>query len=100
MSVLKSKRTESKAEYVNVANAIYIETINFLTRISARYSRLIAEPVAKLAGEVIQSFTNQIQIVKTDSFCKVVIQFIDGLSADAGCAGKFRLRHAPFAETR
>ena len=52
MSVLKSKRTESKAEYVNVANAIYIETINFLTRISARYSRLIAEPVAKLAGEV------------------------------------------------
>lgn len=53
MSVLKSKRTESKSEYVNVANAIYIETINFLTRISARYSRLIAEPVAKLAGEVI-----------------------------------------------
>ena len=53
MSVLKSKRTESKAEYVNVANAIYTETINFLTRISARYSRLIAEPVAKLAGEVI-----------------------------------------------
>ena len=53
MSVLKSKRTESKAEYVNVANAIYIETINFLTRISARSSRLIAEPVAKLAGEVI-----------------------------------------------
>ena len=44
MSVLKSKRTESKAEYVNIANAIYIETINFLTRISARYSRLIAEP--------------------------------------------------------
>ena len=38
---------------MNVANAIYIETINFLTRISARYSRLIAEPVAKLAGEVI-----------------------------------------------
>ena len=56
MSVLKSKRTESKAEYVNVANAIYIETINFLTRISARYSRLIAEPVAKLAGEVMLRF--------------------------------------------
>ena len=55
MSVLKSKRTESKAEYVNVANAIYIETINFLTRISARYSRLIAEPVAKLAGELFET---------------------------------------------
>lgn len=59
MSVLKSKRTESKAEYVNVANAIYIETINFLTRISARYSRLIAEPVAKLAGEVIDHAKRQ-----------------------------------------
>lgn len=54
----------------------------------------------QLINAAIQSFTNQIQIVKTDSFCKVVIQFIDGLSADAGCAGKFRLRHAPFAETR
>ena len=26
---------------------------NFLTRLSARYSRLIAEPIAKLAGEII-----------------------------------------------
>lgn len=53
MSVLKQKRTTSKAEFINTANQIYIETINFLTRLSARYSRLIAEPVAKLAGEVI-----------------------------------------------
>lgn len=30
MSVLKSKRTESKAEYVNVANAIYIISIHAL----------------------------------------------------------------------
>ena len=53
MSVLRAKRTTSKAEFVNTANAIYIETLNFLTRMSARYSRLLAEPVAKLAGEVI-----------------------------------------------
>lgn len=53
MSVLKQKRTTSKAEFVNTANEIYVETLNFLTRISARYSRLLAEPVAKLAGEVI-----------------------------------------------
>ena len=52
MSVLKQKRTTSKAEFVNTANQIYIETLNFLTRLSARYSRLIAEPTAKLAGEV------------------------------------------------
>ena len=67
MSVLKSKRTESKAEYVNVANAIYIETINFLTRISARYSRLIAEPVAKLAGEVIDHAEKANSIYPSDS---------------------------------
>ena len=52
MSVLKQKRTTSKAEFVNTANKIYIETLNFLTRLSARYSRLVAEPTAKLAGEV------------------------------------------------
>ena len=53
MSVLAQKRTTSKAEFINTAHQIYVETLNFLTRLSARYSRLIAEPVAKLAGEVI-----------------------------------------------
>ena len=53
MSVLKAKRTTSKAEFVNTANQIYVETLNFLTRMSARYSRLLAEPVAKLAGKVV-----------------------------------------------
>ena len=48
MSVLKSKRSTSKAEYVNVANLIYTETVAFLTRLSARYARLLAEPVAAL----------------------------------------------------
>ena len=53
MSVLKNKRAISKAEFINTANQIYIETLGFLTRLSARYSRLIAEPIAKLAGEVL-----------------------------------------------
>ena len=53
MSVLKSKRSTSKAEYVNLANEISVETVAFLTRLSARYARLLAEPVAALAGEVI-----------------------------------------------
>lgn len=48
MSVLKSKRSTSKAEYVNLANEIYTETVAFLTRLSARYARLLAEPVAAL----------------------------------------------------
>lgn len=55
MSVLKEKRTVSKAEYVNTANQIYIKTIDFLTRMSARYSRLLAADVAHLAGEVMDN---------------------------------------------
>ena len=51
MSVLKSKRSESKAEFVNTANEIYTRTIAFLTRLSARYSRLLASDVARLASE-------------------------------------------------
>ena len=52
MSVLKNRRSVSKAEFVNTASQIYDDTIEFLTRLSARYSRLMAEPIAKLAGEV------------------------------------------------
>ena len=29
MSVLKAKRTTSKAEFVNTANQLYVETLNF-----------------------------------------------------------------------
>lgn len=53
MSVLKSKRLESKAEFVNTAQKIDVETINFLSRLSARYSRLIGERIANLSGEVV-----------------------------------------------
>ena len=52
MSVLKNKRRESKAEYINIANAIYDETLAFLTRLSARYARLIAGSIINLAAEV------------------------------------------------
>lgn len=52
MSVLKSRRTQSKAEFVSVANTIYIETLNFLSRLSARYSRLLAADTARTAATV------------------------------------------------
>ena len=45
MSVLKSKRSTSKAEYVNLANLIYTETVAFLTRLSDRYDRWRRWPV-------------------------------------------------------
>lgn len=67
MSVLKAKRTTSKAEFVNTANTIYVETLNFLTRMSARYSRLLAEPVAKLAGEVIDHAEKANSIFPSDA---------------------------------
>ena len=67
MSVLKQKRTTSKAEFINTANQIYIETLNFLTRLSARYSRLIAEPVAKLAGEIIDHAEKANSIFPSDN---------------------------------
>ena len=65
MSVLKKKRSLSKAEFINVAHEIHIETIDFLTKLSARYSRLIAEPIAKLAGEVQDNATPKRQTPST-----------------------------------
>lgn len=52
MSVLKNKRKESKAEYINCAYKIYICTIEFLSKLSARYSRLTAQDIAHTAYEV------------------------------------------------
>ena len=66
MSVLKEKRTVSKAEFVNTANQIYVETIGFLTRLSARYSRLLAEGVATLAGEVMDHAEKANKIYPSD----------------------------------
>lgn len=66
MSVLATKRTVSKAQYVNKASEIYVETIKFLTRLSARYSRLIAEPIAKLAGEVLDECEKANSIYPSD----------------------------------
>ncbi len=53
MSVLKVRRGTSKAEFVNTANKIYTETLWFLSRLSARYSRLLAQDTIHLAHEII-----------------------------------------------
>ena len=66
MSVLKEKRTTSAAEYVNTANQIYVETVAFLTRLSARYSRLLAEATAKLAGEIMDHAEKANKIFPSD----------------------------------
>ena len=66
MSVLLSHRSESKAEYVNTANKIYIHTINFLSRLSSRYSRLVADSVSGLAAEVLDNAEKANSIYPSD----------------------------------
>lgn len=66
MSVLKTHRSESKAEFVNSANKIYIQTINFLSRLSSRYSRLMASQVANLASEVLDNVEKANSIYPSD----------------------------------
>lgn len=66
MSVLKAKRSESKAEYINTANNIYIETLQFLSRLSARYSRLLADDVIRLAAEVLNNAEKANNIFPSD----------------------------------
>ena len=67
MSVLKEKRTTSKAEYVNTANQIYVKTVDFLSRLSARYSRLIAADTAHLAGQVMDRAEQANKIFPSDT---------------------------------
>ena len=70
MSVLKAHRSESKAEFVNVANQIYVQTIQFLSRLSSRYSRLLSSPVASLASEVINHSEKANSIYPSDDLRK------------------------------
>lgn len=66
MSVLKAHRSESKAEFVNAANKIYVQTINFLSRLSTRYSRLMATQVANLVTEVLDHVEKANSIYPSD----------------------------------
>lgn len=67
MSVLKAHRSESKAEFVNTANKIYVQTINFLSRLSSRHSRLVADPVSGLAAEVLDNAEKANSIYPSDT---------------------------------
>ena len=70
MSVLKNKRKESKALYINTANAIYDETLAFVTRLSSRYARLIAADIIKLAAEVADGCEKANSIFPSDDLRK------------------------------
>ena len=83
MSVLKEKRTTSKAEYVNTANQIYVKTVDFLSRLSARYSRLIAAGTAHLAGQVMDHAEQANKIFPSDAQRKELrkMHHLEALSA-------------------
>lgn len=66
MSVLKSRRGESKAEYINTANKIYTQTIGFVSRMSARYARLLADQTVRLASEVLDNAEKANSIMPSD----------------------------------
>ena len=53
MSVLKSQQSKSKAEFVNVADDIFSETLGFMARLSNRYQRLLARDTMNLASKVL-----------------------------------------------
>ena len=67
MSVLKSKRSESKAEFVNTANKIYAGTVGFVSRMSSRYSRLLATDTMRLASEVLDNAEQADSIFPSDT---------------------------------
>jgi len=54
MSVLKPKRNESTIEYVKLANDLFSWTVNFASRLSARYSRLLSDRTISLASDVLE----------------------------------------------
>lgn len=70
MSVLKIKRNESKAEFVYTANQIFIETMQFLSRLSARYSRLLANNIIELAHDVLDNAEKANSIFPSDELRK------------------------------
>lgn len=55
MSVLKPRRKESATEYLRVANDLFSWSVNFCSRLSARYSRLLSNMTIDAASELLSS---------------------------------------------
>ena len=66
MSVLKSKRHTSTAEFVNVADEIFSETLGFLIRLSNRHQRLLGQDTMRLASETLDNAEKAQNIRITD----------------------------------
>lgn len=66
MSVLKSKQNPSRADFVNVANDIFTETYQFLSRVSARYGRLFAPDICSRASDILDHCEMANKVMPTD----------------------------------
>lgn len=66
MSILKEKRTVSKAEYVNTANQIYVETVGFFDAAFRPLFPADCRGTAQLAGEVMDHTEKANKIYPSD----------------------------------
>lgn len=66
MSVLANMRTESKAEFIKVANDLAMESIDLVSRLSARYGRIFTEKISEVALDLIVQTTKANTIRATD----------------------------------
>ena len=70
MSVLKCRRGVSATEYVYTAYKIYKEVLDFVTRLSARYERILAPDAVRLASEVVDNAEKAHSVFPNDSVRK------------------------------
>lgn len=70
MSVLKSRRSESRAEFVNTAHSIFKETLCFVSKLSAKYSRLLSAHIIELASSVLSETEKANSIYPSDEIKK------------------------------
>lgn len=65
--VLKSKRYESKCQFVATAYELYTQTVAFLTRLSARYSRILVPDTMRTASVLMEEASKANAIYISDS---------------------------------
>ena len=55
MSVLKNKRSESSLQFIETAKEIFIETVQFVSRLSKRYDKILASGVTNTAYGILNN---------------------------------------------
>ena len=61
--LLVNKCTESKIEFIKVANELAMESIDLVSKLSARYGRIFTEKVSEIALDLV------VQTTKANTIC-------------------------------